>query len=159
MKELYAYRERMMSHWEATPAALREAVSRIPAADWHRRGGAGESTLHQVLAHLRDIERDVIFPSITRLLAGETDLSLPFPAWETWLATYNPDESPQDVLETCLSLHAGEIARVRSHVPIPWSVEGRHPQYGKRTLQWWVEQSLAQARAHYKLLCTGRGAR
>lgn len=152
MKELYAYRERMMQHWEAAPSALQEASARLTAADWKHPCSQKAPTPHQALAHLRDIERDVITPCITRLLEGDAELPYPFPSWEAWLATYDPQEAPQNILEAYLALRAAEIGQVRGRVPIPWSIQGRHPQYGKRTLQWWVEQSLAQARYHLRLL-------
>ncbi len=152
MEELTAYRQRMLQHWEATPGILKRALAGITGEAWHRAPGGGEPTPHQVLSHLRSIEQTVIAPSIRRLLEGENDLPFPYPAWEDWLEGYAPQEAPRRILEAYLSLRAAEIGWIRECIPPPWNALGRHPQHGKRTLQWWVEESLAQARAHARSL-------
>ncbi len=153
MKELFAYRERMLRHWQEAVPALDALVRRIPATRWHAVSPRGGWTCHQVLAHLRDVEAQVIAPSIRVLLSGTGGLLPSCPKDDAWLRMYRAGESPENIFAAYTKLRSDEARwLLDGENPPPWNAVARHPQFGVRTLQWWVEASLQHARRHLRLL-------
>ncbi len=152
MKELYAYRQRMLTNWQEIVPALEREVTSIPAERWHAIPPHGGWTCHQVLAHLRDIESLVIAPSIRSLLAGRDGALPPCPEDSAWLQGYRADEAPEEIFRSYVAIRSEETGLLMQLDAPPWNASARHPQFGVRTLQWWVEASLQHARRHLSLL-------
>jgi len=152
MQELEMYRERMITHWREVVPHLEEAAARIPPEGWHAAPTSGGMTCHQALAYLYDMEAQVIAPAIRILLtAAETPLP-PCPDMRAWLAQYRPADAPQDILQAYAHLRETEAGLLFRNGAPPWSVQARHPRFGVRTLQWWVEASLLHARRQLRRL-------
>ncbi len=152
MKELETYRERMVTHWREVVQHLEEAAGRIPPETWHAAPASGGMTCHQALAYLHDMEAQVIAPSIRILRTGAETPLPPCPDVRAWLAQYRPGEAPQDILRAYARLREEEAALLFGEGAPPWSVQARHPRFGVRTLQWWVEASLLHARRQLRIL-------
>ncbi len=152
MKELETYRERMVRRWQAVVQHLEEAAAHIPPETWRAAPASGGMTCHQALAYLHDMEAQVIAPSIRILLAGEQTPLPPCPDMSAWLAQYRPGEAPQDILRAYARLREEEAALLFGRGEPPWSAQARHPRFGVRTLQWWVEASLLHARRQLRFL-------
>ncbi len=117
---LEKYRAALLAHWEGVCAALGEAWAHLPA---QRRERASS-----IIAKLLEFERAEVLPSLAKLLGR----SLPLPE--------------RGGLEGYCALRASEIAVARALTPEEWSLQVRHPRFGIRTTQWWVERSLIAAK-------------
>ena len=135
--ELRHYREAMLAVWEAQPAALAAAWHALPAA---RQAARGAGSPYEALLAFCRWEEAVGFPNLMALLRGEAPrfvLPAAFPA-EAPL--------PAALLASCASRRAEVRARLHALDAAGWSQAGRHPRFGRRTVQWWVERSLAAGR-------------
>ena len=133
--ELFRYRRGLLAAWQTQPAALARAWHTLPAAERQPEGAAS-----RLLAQLWWWEQQVGFPNLEALLAHRPPhfvagpLPAAFPPPETMLHDYRAWR------ETAL----GHVAGLDG---AGWSYADRHPHFGIRTVQWWVERSLA-AGAH-----------
>ncbi|GAB4523163.1 MAG: hypothetical protein Fur0018_05780 [Anaerolineales bacterium] len=152
MRELLTYRQRMLTHWRNTVPALQRAVARLTEEIWQCAPRDGQWTPHQTLAHLRDMEQKVFQPCIYAFIA-DTQHAMPLCLDdEAWLSIYRPDEPVADLLATYADLRQREAEWLDSLPADGWIILRRHPQVGMRSLQWWIERSLATARGHLRLL-------
>ena len=118
--ELEKYRAALLAHWQAICAELEEAWARLPA---HARDRAAST-----IAELLDFERGEVLPALAKLLGRSI---LP---------------PPQSGLEGYCAVRAREVTLTRPLDSAGWSAQVRHPRFGIRTTQWWVEKSLAVAK-------------
>lgn len=152
MNELLIYRQRMLTHWENTVPTLQRLVARFPEDVWHRTPPNGGWSAHQILSHLCALEEQVFSPCIHAFL-GEHPVPMPlYMRDEAWLLAYQPTKSVTDLLAAYKDLRVQEANGIRELPMDGWIVLRRHPQVGLRTLEWWVEQSLAVARQHISWL-------
>ncbi len=132
--ELLRYRREMLAAWQAQPQALADAWHALPA-----RARQPEGRAFRLLAQVWWWEQQVGFPNLIALLGRRPPHFVPaplpaaFPPPETMLADYRSQR------ETAL-------ARVAALDGAAWSYADRHPHFGIRTVQWWVERSLAVGR-------------
>ena len=159
MEELLAYRQNLLTNLENIVAELHQAAAAIPASAWHASPAAGQFTPHQVLAHLRALESQAIVVRLRRIL-DESEPTLPLFDDEGWMAAhYDPTEPVQSILEDYANLRQQELAWLMNLPPASWNRTARHPWWGVRALQWWVEQSLLVARQHFEQLApTGKNS-
>ncbi len=128
LAELAHYRAEMLAVWRAQPTALAAAWEALPP---HHRGPAS-----QALAELWWWETQVGFPNLQALISGRPPRFVlpPRPA---------APPPPATMLDDYRRLRAQAWDMVRPLDADGWSRLGRHPHFGPRTVQWWVERSLA----------------
>ncbi len=133
--ELLRYRREVLAAWQVQPKALARAWHTLPGSARQPQGAA-----FRWLAQLWWWEQQVGFPNLTALLDRRRPrfvLASPpaaFPSPETMLADYR-------------TWREAALARVASLDGAGWSYADRHPHFGIRTVQWWVERSLAVGHA------------
>jgi hypothetical protein len=155
MEELLAYRQNLLTSLEEVVTGLRQAAAAIPAAAWHTPPAPDQPTPHQVLAHLRAIESQAIVVRLRRIL-DESEPYLPLFDDDGWMAAhYDPNEPVQSILDDYASLRQQELSWLRDIPSAVWNRTARHPWWGVRALQWWVEQCLLVARQHLEQLAPG----
>lgn len=132
-RELLRYREDLLAAWAAQPERLAAAWAALPAAQRARRGAASP---WGALAALWQWETQVGFPNLQAMagrqqpLAVLSDAPAEFPPPEAMLTDYR--RLRQQALRLVAPLDGKG-----------WSFLARHPRYGQRTVQWWVERSYA----------------
>ena len=147
MKELIDYRRKLV---ERLAEAAGEFCSACEDAD-PLALVEGDWTLHQVAAHVRDIDRAVYNPRAQRTLQEET------PLFETvdpddWMArNYNRNEPLKNILDEFKS-NVEALCSLLNEMPgQAWARESRHETLGDGlTLQLWVERSLAHIEEHLR---------
>ena len=148
MGELDDYRERLLERLGKIVDELIQAVNELPPEAWHKPISPHGQTLHYVLAHLRNIEAQALAVRLRRILDEDTPLLSLFDD-EAWMASnYQADEPVQVILDDYRHNRQEELSWLRSMPAIAWNRLARHPWWGVRTLQWWVEHSLAHAQEH-----------
>jgi len=154
MEELYAYRQNLLANLEGIVSELSQAAAAMPDAGWHTPAAAGQLTPHQVLAHLRALESQAIMVRLRRIL-DEDEPYLPLFDDDEWMAAnYDPAEPVQSILDGYASLRQQELSWLKDLPSAAWNRTARHPWWGVRALQWWVEQCLLMARQHLEQLQT-----
>ena len=146
--QLLEYRAALVERFARQPAELAELTQSLPAAEWHARRVAEGDTLHQVAAHLRDIEILAFLPRFRRILTEDQPVLEPFPS-EHWTADkYQPDEPLAKVIDEFVRARAEAVALMLPLASEDWGRTGFHPPSGWRTVQWWAERIYRHARGH-----------
>jgi len=152
MDELLAYRQNLLANLKDIVSELCQTAATIPEAAWHTPPARGQSTPHQTLAHLRALESQAIAVRLRRIL-DESEPHLPLFDDDGWMAIhYDPNEPVQTILDEYASLRQQELSWLKDLPPQAWNRTARHPWWGVRALQWWVEQCLLVARQHLEQL-------
>lgn len=114
----------------------------------HRPLKPGEWSPHRVLFHLRAAEAEAYAPRLRWILEHDQP-ELPDFDEGAWMAEhYDPQEPVQAILQTWQQIRRESARRLDGIPAKAWSRTGRHIYWGERTLQWWVERSLAHADEH-----------
>lgn len=146
MEELLEYRQRMLNKIADSGKSLEKGLSMIadPASPLEPDGWNS----HQMVAHIRDVNKQVYWPRIHRIIEEDIPLFENFDgdAWMT--AHYQPEEPLQEMVNEfsnqCLS-----NANWLRNLPIEaWNRSGKHPTIGVHSLQWWVERLLDHISDH-----------
>lgn len=154
MEELYDYRERLLERYRAIPDEFESRLARLSTAAGYQPQEPGGLKLRQVMAHVRDVEAESFLPRLERILSEETPLLSNINESGWMEARYRAGESLEDIFAEFRDLRSRELGRLRNMSQQDWNRPGRHPVWGLRTLQWWVERSLAHNEEH--LLQIGR---
>jgi hypothetical protein len=148
MEELYAYRKLLLDRLETVVTDLRVAAAAIPAEAWQTPLNSSGQTPHRILAHLRDVEAGALSVRLRRIL-DEDGPDLELFDDDGWMAShYDPAEPPQAILDEYARLRQQELSWLRDLPPVAWNRAGRHPWWGMRALEWWVEQTLLYTQQH-----------
>ena len=152
---LEEYRGQLIDRYRAQPQDLRSALARFTGEDLHRPLERGGWSAHQVAVHVRDAEARAFAPRVVRIVE-EDDPELPSFDGDGWMAAhYDRHESLDAILQEIERVRGETLARIET-LPAPgWGRTGRHPERGRRTVQWWVEYSVAHTQEHIEQI--GRG--
>jgi hypothetical protein len=92
--------------------------------------------------NLRAVEAQAFSIRLRRIL-DEEEPFLPLFNNRKWMEDhYNPGEPPERILAEFIALRSEELAWLKNVSSQDWNRTGRHPWWGLRALQWWVEQIL-----------------
>ena len=146
MEELLEYRQRMINKIAKAPESIEAAFLRIK--DHAHPLEAGGWNIHQVVVHMRDVNQHVYLPRLHRIIDEENPMFENFDG-DAWMAEhYQPQETirklSSDFKEQCK-----QTADWLNSLPKEaWNRPGQHPSFGKHSLQWWVERTLAHIDEH-----------
>jgi hypothetical protein len=154
MEELLAYRVDLLAALEAVASQLSQAVARLPDKSWHQSIGPGSATPHFLLFLMHELEAQVFSPNLLRMI-NEDRPTLPAFDQEAWMAGhYAMDKPVANLLDEFGKLRHHELDWLRKLPPQGWSRLARHPWWGMRTLQWWVELQLDYSNQPLRALAT-----
>jgi len=152
MDELVEYRQSLLGCMQSTLDELKSMVARIPADQIIQPVEAAGWSAHQITAHLRDKQAQAYLPRLRKILLDQSPCLDSF-SGEDWMRVkYRADETLTIILVEYEALWKEEMSLFAVLSEADWSRSGRHPVWGMRTLQWWLEQSLVHARAHIRQL-------
>ncbi|MBW8011654.1 MAG: hypothetical protein FVQ83_10510 [Chloroflexi bacterium] len=147
MHELYSYRSRLMERYSQVGEEVSRAPLAIPKSAWQDSLKGRDTSPNQLIACLHALENQLFKPGIFSLLDS---IGKPLPLFDVnvWLETgYKSDVSLEIILNAYLELHTEMDTRLQDLPIEAWTLTGRHPWWGCRTLQWWVESNLVEAEA------------
>ena len=143
MEELYAYRRKLLERYVAVGGELAARLGQITAEE-------PTSSLSRVVAHLLEVEERVFLPVMQRILHEEEPLlhypQVPLDAREE----LRGEATLSELLEAYALLREKAVRLLEQQPAENWGRGGRHPVFGLRTLQWWVEQDLKHIEEHLK---------
>jgi hypothetical protein len=148
MEELDEYRQDLISALEAAIDGLSSRVAGASAQAWHVPIDPNWRTPHYVLSRLQALETQLFATQLPRILNEDTP-DLPLFDVDGWLAgNYDPETPAQTILEELAAQRQREVEWLRGLPLESWSRAARHPWWGLRTFQWWVELQLDYSRQH-----------
>lgn len=148
MQELAAYRNGLLSALEGVIPELSSLVEAIPSRVWQVSKKPGAHTPHYPLARMFALDV-YTFGSLLRSIVDKDIPLLPLFDEIAWMSGhYAPGKPAQLFLEEFIQLRKQEVHWLRSLSPECWSRTARHPWWGVRTLQWWVELQLEYSLQH-----------
>jgi hypothetical protein len=152
LDQLLDYRARLVEHLEQQPAEFAAVIAAVPAEAWHHHRDVEGRTLHQMAAHVRDLEALAFLPRVRLILAEDHPTLTPYAHHDWSLADYDPAEPMTAILASWSQARTELVALVRPLTSDGWSRTGFHPPSGKRTVQWWAERAYAHTRDHLQAL-------
>ena len=149
MEALIEYREHLIRRLEQSAREFCIACKNRSPQD----RTDGDWTVHQIAAHVRDVDRAVYGVRVHRTLQEENPLFESFDA-DAWMAEhYDAAESLQTILQEIQTGMDGLCTTLKDLPPQAWSRVSRHATMGEDlTLQSWVERSLAHIEEHLETL-------
>lgn len=138
MPELEEYRARLLELLEEQPAEFSALLKAAPVS----------AEVHQLLAHVRDLEVLALAPRLRRVLAEDRPHLEAFPSHHWSAEHYRADEPLADILREFARTRAELVETLRGLAPEDWAREGFHPPSGRRAALWWAERTLNHAREH-----------
>ena len=140
------YRARLLKQLSESSAAFCAACR--AAADPFKPVDQAGWDIHQLAAHVRDVEAQSYGLRVHRTLAEDYPLFPKFRA-EVWAAGhYDPNEPLEKILSELEDNVRSMLAELKTRPESAWSRLGRHEIQGDRTLQIWVERSLEHIQEH-----------
>ena len=148
MEELVVYRDELLSALQGVVEKLSETAASISDKAWYLPPGQDGNTPHYTLAHLCALESQLFNHQLQRILSEDAPLLSIFDD-VAWMAShYDPQEPAQRILADLNELRDQELVLLRGLPSAGWSRSARHPWWGIRTLQWWVELQLDYSYQH-----------
>ena len=149
MKELLEYRVKLIERLDQAAhefCSACEAISPVAIAE-------GDWTLHQMAAHVRDIDRVVYSARVRRTLAEENPLFESINP-DDWMADHYEKDEPLKKILSEFQKNIYDLCRTLNQLPVEaWSRQSRHETLGEGlTLQLWVERGLAHIEEHLNVL-------
>lgn len=146
------YRERLMDRYRKQPEELRDTMDRYVGESLLKPLEPGGWSAHQILVHVRDTEARAFVPRVIAMLEQDDPEFADFDG-EAWMAAhYSPAEPIPAILEEIRRARALALKKMENLSPDGWNRTGRHPARGRKTLQWWVEYSVAHTGEHLEQL-------
>ncbi len=142
------YREMLLAEYAAQPGAMRDRLRGFANATMRESLEPGGWSPHQILAHVYAAEKHAFLPRVKRLYAEQ---GAQLRNWDetAWMEKrYDPSATVDSMLEGFAACREEGLALLREAEPAIWNRSGRHPSQGLRTLQWWVEYSVAHSAEH-----------
>jgi hypothetical protein len=145
MKELLEYRVFLVNRLRQAAGEFCEACEALNPS----MKPSGEWTLHQIAAHLRDLNHLVYEKRVREIIAEENPLFENFDPEAWMMSNYQPEEPLNKILDEFKD-HVNQLCETLSALPVEaWSRESRHEMIGDQLpLQLWVERGLAHIEEH-----------
>lgn len=148
MEEILSYRVKLLDCLKDQPSELTETINAIPEAEWKLRQDATGRNIHQIVAHIRDVEVLAFVPRFQLFLTEAQPFFEPFSS-HTWSAAdYEPAEPMAKLLAHFSRARAEVWELMQPMTPEDWSRIALHPPSGRRTAQWWAERMYVHAQDH-----------
>lgn len=147
-KELYEYRARLLERTRAAAKEFCAACRNMPTP--RQPIYEGGWNLHQMVAHVRDMEAQVYELRLRRTF-NENQPHFPNFDADAWMSEhYRPDEPLEDMLDSFQANIRATVDWLEYLPPEAWSRHSRHEVMGEFTLQAWAERGLAHIEEHLK---------
>jgi len=148
MKELLEYRVKMLERLQEAAQEFCAVCKTLNDPDLKVEG---EWTLHQMAAHVRDVNQVIYGARIQRTINEDVPEFKNFNADAWMLEHYDTKESLSDILGE-FTINIKELCAILQSQPREaWSRVSRHETMGgELTMQLWVERSLAHIEEHLR---------
>jgi hypothetical protein len=152
MEELFEYRRRLLEHFSAVTGGFERRLAGLSSIQLHEPWNHSGKSRHWLMAHLRATEENLFMVSLRRILNESQPALDEFDRLAWMRLNYDPQEPIDSLFYGFAQTRQQEFDCLQNLPPDGWNRIGRHPIWGNRTLQWWVEKSQAHAVSHLSQL-------
>jgi len=132
-----------------------EAVRKLDAARMQERQGE-EWSLHQVLAHLRDTDKQVFLYRLERILDSDAPPDVPVFDQDQWSREhYATSEPTENILSEFRRARRAFVKRLRATTDKDWARYAVHPQYGNISIEYLATHTYAHTLEHLAQFVAG----
>jgi hypothetical protein len=155
MKELIEYRSKLIARLVEASQEIRNACLAI--ADVAMPLEAGGWTVHQIAAHIRDVDKLVYGSRVRRTVTEHNPEFQNFDGEEYMAEHYSKSEPLAEILGGLVEQVQDLAEELRALPAEAWARESSHVTLGRGlTLQNWVEKDLAHIEEHLEAVRIGR---
>jgi DinB superfamily len=142
----------LFSGFRNAPREIHRILKSIPDYYEEKLRKDGEWNAHQILAHLRDVNREVYIPRLEQIVEFSNPVFQEFDG-EQWMRDhFDPSESLKDVLKE-FTQQCEETADWLENLPDEdWGRPGTHVSLGTHDLKWWAIRMEAHIDEHLSQL-------
>jgi hypothetical protein len=127
-----------------------EEVLATAVPDWHLRPAADEWSLTEVMAHMRDVEREVHRPRYQAVIREDNPF-IPGVSSDDWASARNYQaQDGRLALDAFLAARRANVALLRSLDPEYGERTGRHAYFGPTTLEELINLAVQHDAAHWE---------
>ena len=152
MEELATYRLELIGALMRVVEELSPLVAAMPIHARRNPLAPNFHSSHFILAHLRALDEQEFVTNLRRIQAQDLPLLAAFDERAWMEAHYRQEEPASEILEGLRRMRGEEVEWLRNLPYSDWSRMGRHPWWGLRSLQWWVERQLDSSLQHRQQL-------
>ena len=116
-------------------------------ADWH---------IHQVVTHLRDVQRDIFLPRIGLALQAPGTAIQPFHADAYMQAHYSADAPFDDLLRDFGSACRHFAAKLQTLDEAQWRCHVQHPKITTMSIEWLAWHTIGHTHEHISQIISNR---
>ena len=146
--QLFEYRLRLLTQLEQQPAEVAALLAALPESAWYQPRSLTGRSLHQLAAHVRDLETLAFLPRLRRIMTEDRPILEAFASHDWSSSGYRPDEPMTSILANWSQARAEVLDLLPTVSQAAWSRTSFHSPSGPRTLQWWAERTLKHVREH-----------
>lgn len=138
----------LIDRLEDSGAQVLEAVRKISPEQMQEQQGQ-EWSLHQVLAHLRDTDKQVFLYRLERILDSDTPPDVPVFDQDVWSREhYSAGEPTENILSEFRRARRAFVKRLRDTTDKDWVRYAVHPQYGNIPVEYIATHTYAHTLEH-----------
>lgn len=146
--------KRLISRLETSTDDLLLYLGKLPAEELQRVPAPDEWTLHQVAAHVRDVEVEVFLYRLKRMLKEENPAVESFDG-DTWMRErYSAGEPVKKIAAEIRAARKKQIALLKKAKDKDWARTARHSAYGKISVEWMMTHAANHSMEHAAQLGT-----
>lgn len=147
----------LLARLNASAIEVAAAVKLLTTEQLKRAPGAGEWSLHQALAHLRDTEMQVFaYRAALILKASESPLVANFDQEEWTREHYVEDEPLKKIVAEFRAARRKLVKLLRNTKDQDWARYAIHPQYGKISLEYIALHAYSHTLEHLQAVLTAQ---
>ncbi len=124
-------------------------LAEIPEKEIHESPAPGEWSVHTIMAHLRDTEREVFLKRIRLVLNGGEPAHVENFDQEEWNRQhYSPSEPLKKIVSELRAARRKELALLRELPDRKWSDYCIHPNYGRISIEYIATHNYSHTLEH-----------
>lgn len=140
--------KRLINRLETSADDFLLYLHKLPLEELQRVPSPNEWTLHQVAAHVRDVEEQVFLYRLKRMLREENPAVENFDG-DTWTREhYSATEPVKKIAAEIRAARKKQIALLKKAKDKDWARAARHSAYGKISVEWVMTHAANHTMEH-----------
>jgi hypothetical protein len=139
VSETSTYRTELVTRLRLASDDIAWAVRGLPQPDLAYKPNITEWSIHEHLAHLRDMEQEVYLPLLRWAVVPDMLDPLDYNRREWHEQRYDPAERPADILDDLARIRDEELTIFRQMDDLSWTRLRADSRWGPLTCQWLAE--------------------
>jgi hypothetical protein len=140
--------QRLIERLESSAEDFVLYLNQLPAEELQRVPAPNEWTLHRVAAHVRDVEQQVFFYRLKRMLTEDNPAVENFDQ-EAWTREhYSASEPVKKIAAEMRAARKKQIALLRKAKDKDWARTAQHSTWKKISVEWMMAHAITHAMEH-----------